>query len=75
MAKEHYSEALKGLSKRCKMCVEDFMISLEVLDGLQFEEHQNVAKSKKKSVIKTTNDHLDSADETLKRIEQLTPKC
>ena len=75
MAREHHSEALKGLSKRCKACIEDFMKSLEVLDELQFEEHQTIAKSKKKSVIRTTNDYLDTADEAIKRIEQLSSKC
>ena len=50
------------------------MNSLEILDGIQFEEHQNVAKSKRKSVVKIANSHLDIADETLKRIEELNAK-
>ena len=74
LSKEHHSEALKGLTKRCKVCIEEFMGSLESLDELQFEEHQSIAKSKRKSVVKETNNHLDHADETLKRIEAQTSK-
>ena len=50
------------------------MGSLESLDELQFEEHQSIAKGKRKSVVKETNNHLDHADETLKRIEAQTSK-
>ena len=71
LAKEHHPEALKGLAKRCKSCIEDFIQSLETLDGLQFEEHQSIVKSKRKSVINTANSYLDTADEILKRIEEL----
>lgn len=74
LPKEHHSEALKGLSKRCNMCLEEFMRSLEVLDGLQFGEHQNIAKSKRKSVVNFTNSNLDNADDLLQKIESLTKK-
>ena len=50
------------------------MGSLEALDELQFEEHQSIAKSKRKSVVKEANHQLDLADETLKRIEAQTSK-
>ena len=72
LAKDHHTEALKSLTKRCKICIEEFMSSLEVLDGLQFEEHQNIAKSKRKSVVKIANSNLDIADEILRRIETLS---
>ena len=74
LPKEHHNEALKSLTKRCKICTEEFMSSLETLDGLQFEEHQNIPKSKRKSVIKEANTHLDTADEILKNIEAQTSK-
>ena len=48
------------------------MSSLEVLDRLQFNEHQNIAKGKRKSVVIYTNSQLDNADAALKRIEDLT---
>ena len=69
LPKEHHNEALKSITKRCKICIEEFMSSLETLDGLHFEEHQNIPKSKRKSVIKEANTHLDTADEILKTIE------
>lgn len=71
LSKEHHNEALKGLTKRCKLCIEEFMGTLEALDELQFEEHQSIAKAKRKSVVKEANNHLDLADEILKRIETL----
>ena len=74
LPKEHHKEALKSLEKRCKICIEEFMSSLEALDGLQFGDHQKIPKSKRKSVIKVANSHLDSADEILKRIEDHASK-
>jgi len=74
LPKDHHCEALKGLTKRCNACVEEFMGCLEALDELQFEEHQSIAKSKRKSVVKEANHQLDIADETLKRIEAKTSK-
>ena len=56
------------------MCMEEFMSSLEVLDGLQFGEHQNIAKSKRKSVVNLTNSNLDNADDLLQKIESFTKK-
>ena len=72
MDKKHHSEAVKSLLKRCKICIEEFMSSLEVLDRLQFNEHQDIAKGKRKSVVIYTNSQLDNADAALKRIEDLT---
>ena len=50
------------------------MSKLEALDELHFEEHQSIAKSKRKSAVKEANNQLDLADETLKRIETLISK-
>ena len=65
---------LKSLENRCQICIEEFLTSLEILDGLQPAEHQDISKSKKKSVSKDANTHLDTADEILKRIEGKTAK-
>ena len=70
MAQEHHLEKLKSLLKRCKGCSENFMRSLEDLDALRFEEHQSVAKNKRKSVATEANRQLDHADDVIKRIEQ-----
>ena len=37
---KHQPEALRNLSKRCKVCCEDYMKTLEKLDSFTFEDHQ-----------------------------------
>lgn len=72
LAKEHLPEVLKRLSKACKVCSEDIMRSLETLDTIQLDGHQGVAKLKRKSVASTFNKYLDTADDILRRINELS---
>ena len=69
VAKEHHSQAIKGLKRRCGGCTEEYMRLLESLDGLRFEESQADAKSKRKSVAKKINGNLDNNEGLLTRIE------
>ena len=69
LPKEHHSEALKGLNRRAKGCSEEFMRCLEALDTLRFEDHQSMAKNKRKSVANTINSRLDQLDAMTERIK------
>ena len=50
------------------------MRSLENLDGIQLEEAQSMAKSKRKSVVNSANSHMDQADDMIQRIKTLQSK-
>lgn len=67
-------EALRSLSKRCKICSEEYMKLLEKLDSFTFAEHQIQAKMKRKSVVIETNSALDRADDLVKQIDSLLIK-
>jgi len=74
LAKEHQETALRDLEKRCKGCSEQWMRALESLDGIQLQEAQTMAKSKRKSVVNAANSHMDQAEEMLQRINTLKAK-
>lgn len=71
LAKEHHEQALKDLEKKSKTCSESWMRALESLDGISLNEEQTLAKSKRKSVVNSTNAHMDKAEEILQRIKKL----
>lgn len=69
---EHHDEALRSLLKRCKGGTEEFMRQLETLDSLRFDEGQQDAKRKRKSVVDQINSRLDVNEEVQKKIERLS---
>jgi hypothetical protein len=48
---------------------------LLTLDGTLLDESQTLAKSKRKSVVNSTNCNLDKAEELVSRIEELQSKA
>ena len=73
LAKHHHEQALKDLEKKCKICSESWMKTLETLDGIQLNADQTMAKNKRKAVVNSTNANMDKADEVIKKINQLRP--
>ena len=74
LPKEHHETALRDLEKRSKACSEQWMRSLESLDGIQLDDTQTMSKSKRKSVVNCANSYLDQADELIQRIKTLKSK-
>ena len=72
LSKEHHEGALRDLEKRSKACSEQWMHSLESLDGIQLDDNQT--KSKRKSVVNCANSYLDQADELIQQIKTLQSK-
>ena len=58
LPKEHHESALRDLEKRSKACSEQWMHSLESLDGIQLDDTQTLSKSKRKSVADCANSYL-----------------
>ena len=75
MPKVHQEQALKDLEKRSKSCSEAWMKILESLDSIQLEESQTLARSKRKSIVNSTNANMDGADEIIHRIKNLRDKA
>ena len=71
LPREHHEQALKDLEKRCKMCSESWMKTLETLDGIELNPDQSMAKNKRKAVVVSTNANMDKADEVIQRITVL----
>ena len=71
LPKEHHESALRDLEKRSKACSEQWMRSLESLDGIQLDDTQTLSKSKRKSVVNCANSYMDQADELIQRIKTL----
>ena len=71
LPREHHEQALKDLEKRCKMCSESWMKTLETLDGIELNPDQSMAKNKRKAVVVSTNSNMDKADEVIQRITVL----
>jgi len=71
LAKDHVQVALRDLEKRSKSCSESWMKALESLDGIHLDESQTLARNKRKSVINSTNYHMDQAEDILNRINKL----
>ena len=74
LPKEHHESALRDLEKRSKACSEQWMRSLESLDGIQLDDTQTLSKSKRKSVVNCANSYLDQADELIQQIKTLQSK-
>ncbi len=74
LATEHHAEAVKGLVKRRKAATEDYMRLLEALDSLATEEHQSMARTKRKSVVNDINASLDRGDQLQQRIDTLSER-
>ena len=68
-------QALKDLEKRSKTCTEASMKVLTDLDSIQLDESQTLARSKRKSIVNSTNANMDGADEILRRIKNLKEKA
>jgi len=75
LPKIHQEQALKDLEKRSKSCSEAWMKILESLDSIQLEESQTLARSKRKSIVNSTNANMDGADEIIHRIKNLRDKA
>ena len=58
LSKEHHESALRDLEKRSKACSEQWMHSLESLDGLKLDNTQTLSKSKRKSVVDCANSYI-----------------
>ena len=71
LPKEHHESALRDLEKRSKACSEQWMRSLESLDGIQLDDTQTLSKSKRKSVVNCANSYMDQADELIQQIKTL----
>ena len=71
LPKEHHESALRDLEKRSKACSEQWMHSLESLDGIQLDDTQTLSKSKRKSVVNCANSYMDQADELIQQIKTL----
>jgi len=74
LPKEHHESALRDLEKRSKACSEQWMRSLESLDGIQLDDAQTLSKSKRKSVVNCANSYMDQADELIQQIKTLQSK-
>ena len=72
--KEHHESVLRDLEKQSKNCSEQWMRSLESLDGIQLDDTQTLSKSKRKSVVNCANSYLDQADELIQQIKTLQSK-
>jgi len=75
LPKIHIDQALKDLEKRSKTCSEAWMKVLTDLDSIQLDESQTLARSKRKSIVNSTNANMDGADEILRRIKNLKEKA
>ena len=73
--KIHIDQAMKDLEKRSKTCSEAWMKVLTDLDSIQLDESQTLARSKRKSIVNSTNANMDGADEILRRIKNLKEKA
>ncbi|XP_059081591.1 BAG family molecular chaperone regulator 1-like [Tigriopus californicus] len=71
LSPEHHQKAWPSLLKRCRNGSEEFMRLLETLDTFRFEEHQQMAKSKRKSLVDIINKKLDANDELQRKVERL----
>ena len=74
LPREHHLQALKDLEKKCKMCSESWMKTLETLDGIELNPDQSMAKNKRKAVANSTNANMDAAEEVIQKIYQLRTK-
>ena len=74
LPKEHHETALSDLEKRSKACSEQWIHSLESLDGIQLDDSQTMSKSKRKFVVNCANSYLDQADELIQQIKTLQSK-
>lgn len=68
---EHHDKAWPNLIKRCRSGSEEFMRLLETLDTFRFEEHQQMAKTKRKNLVDIINKKLDANDELQRKVERL----
>ena len=69
--KEHHESVLRDLEKQSKNCSEQWMRSLESLDGIHLDNTQTLTKSKRKFVVNCANTYMDQADELIKQIQIL----
>ena len=53
LPKKHHESALRDLEKRSKVCSEQWMCSLESLNGIQLDETQVMSESKRKRLYIT----------------------
>ena len=66
LSKIHIDQAMKNLEKQSKTCSEAWMKVLTDLDSIQLDESQTLARSKRKSIVNSTNANMDGVDEILR---------
>ena len=74
LPKEHHEIALRDVEKRSKACFEQWMHSLESLNGIQLEDTQTLSKSKLNSVVNYTNVYIKQSNVLAQKIKNLSNK-
>ena len=71
LPKEHHESALRDLEKQSKVCSEQWMCSLESLNGIQLDETQVMSESKRKSVVNYVHAYIKQENVLLNKIKTL----